>query len=263
MGKDSIMSTVLKYYDAASSSWKPFTNDVEQPNNSIVSKEVPTGAINGTNKSYTTSTNYAPGTLQVYINGLAQSQYITETTPASGIFELDTAPLTGDTISVSYLISFPVGSGNADTVDGLHASATAASGNLFPLGTGNRFASSVMNLPEINRQDNTSNSTLTGAKIEIGWGVVTVTTGLSQVIETINFANAFTQKPIVLLTTGGDALTSAGTDYGNGGNIISGNLISKAININLGYFSVHTSNGNNGNWGANGYAWYQWMAIGV
>lgn len=72
------------------------------PQLQIVVKETPSGAVDGTNLVYTTAYPYIPGSLQVYVNGLAQSSFINETDPASGEFELDKAPLTGDNISVYY-----------------------------------------------------------------------------------------------------------------------------------------------------------------
>jgi hypothetical protein len=56
----------------------------------------------------------------------------TETSPGSGTFTFVTAPLTGDVVKVSYQFSTGA-SGNADTVDGIHASATPTANQLVAL----------------------------------------------------------------------------------------------------------------------------------
>lgn len=99
---------------------------------STVVKGTVTGSVNGTNKAFTCATPYAAGTLQVYVNGLAQSNYVTETDPADGEFELDEAPLTGDNIRVSYQYMEGV-SGNADTLDGEHLSTILEA--IYPVGS--------------------------------------------------------------------------------------------------------------------------------
>jgi hypothetical protein len=65
------------------------------------------GTVNGTNKVFTVSQGaYISGRLQVYRNGLLQLQGTgddyTETTPNSGTFTFDVAPLTGDIITAVY-----------------------------------------------------------------------------------------------------------------------------------------------------------------
>ena len=91
--------------------------------NSIITDEVPTGTKNGTNTQFTTARAYIPGTLEVYLNGIKQirTTHITETTPASGIFNLDVAPASNDVLTVNYQFNLNPSS-NADTVDGVHAS---------------------------------------------------------------------------------------------------------------------------------------------
>lgn len=99
--------------------------------NSMLSDEVPTGTVNGSNTAFTTSRAYVPGSLQVWINGVKQARttHFTETTPTSGIFTMGDAPLTGDHIMVSYQFIVST-SGNADTVDGFHASQTMTAGTI-------------------------------------------------------------------------------------------------------------------------------------
>ena len=82
------------------------------------------GSVNGTNTTFTVSLgSYVSGSLQVYLNGQLQTQGTAEdwdeTTPASGTFDFNTAPQTGDLITVVY--QFTTGTtGNADTLDGSH-----------------------------------------------------------------------------------------------------------------------------------------------
>lgn len=90
--------------------------------NSIAWKEAAAGVINSVNAVFTTAGGraYIGGSLQVYVNGIAQGTSVTETNPATGTFTLDLAPLTGSEVEVSYQFVQSV-TANADTVDGYHA----------------------------------------------------------------------------------------------------------------------------------------------
>jgi hypothetical protein len=84
------------------------------------------GLVNGSNTLYTVSKSaYISGSLKVYLNGQLQTQGSgedwVETNPAAGTFTFNVAPLSGDLITASYMRS-ATASGNADTVDGYHAS---------------------------------------------------------------------------------------------------------------------------------------------
>lgn len=102
--------------------------------NSTLSDEVPTGAVNGTNKLYTTARAYVSGSLEVWINGIKQQRgvHFVETSNTAGTFTMDEAPITGDNVLVAYQFVVSV-SGNADTVDGYHYF------DLMPLGAGIDF----------------------------------------------------------------------------------------------------------------------------
>ena len=130
-----------KRYNGTTSQWEyvedtipsvPAPPTMLAGSNSIVWKEVPTGAINGTNKVFTTLQPYIPGSLQVYVNGVAESGMVAETNHATGTFTLDTAPLTGWNIYVSYQYAASV-TGNADTLDGYHLSGILDA--IFPVGS--------------------------------------------------------------------------------------------------------------------------------
>lgn len=109
------------------------TRFVQGSNSSIV-QETPSGSINSSNKIFTTLLGkYVPNSLEVYLNGLLQSRTTdyAETTPGSGIFTFVTAPVTGDDLRVGYQYATGA-SGNADTLDGLHAEDILPTGSVLP-----------------------------------------------------------------------------------------------------------------------------------
>ena len=65
--------------------------------------EIPAGAINGTNKNFTTAFSYATGQLGVYVNGVRQRHPDDYTETSASAFQLVSAPLTGDILSVDYI----------------------------------------------------------------------------------------------------------------------------------------------------------------
>jgi hypothetical protein len=84
-----------------------------------------TGAIDGANTSFIVSAGvYVSGMLKVYLNGqlLTQGTYAdwVETDPSTGLFDFVVSPVVGDRITVGYKVPGS-GSGDADTLDGLHA----------------------------------------------------------------------------------------------------------------------------------------------
>ena len=113
---------------------------------------------------------------------------------------------------------------------------------------------------KVNRQDNASNSVESAAKLQSGWKVVAINTGQARYIIDVTFPVAYTDKPIVLAINGGDCLTAGGSAYGNGILSITGTWRSQAQAITTtGFQMVLEANGNPG---ANGYVWGQWIAIG-
>lgn len=99
--------------------------------NSLITDETPAGTKDGTNKVFTSARAYVGGSLEVYVNGVKQGRgtHFVETTPSSGTFTFDEAPVSTDIISVNYQYSVAA-SGNSDTVDGYHANATATPNNI-------------------------------------------------------------------------------------------------------------------------------------
>lgn len=109
--------------------------------NTIVWKETPSGSVNGTNFQFQTSQPYVSGTLQVFLNGLAQSSFITETGAGSGVFELDTPPQTGDNIRVQYQVR-STATGNAATLNNVSMQGLLEA--LYPVGAVYVSGSSTM-----------------------------------------------------------------------------------------------------------------------
>lgn len=93
-------------------------------------KQVVSGAKNNVNITFTTPTPYMGSTLQVFRNGINEGSLVTETDPTTGTFTMDAAMSTDD-LQASYQSVNSV-SGNADTVDGYHASATPTA-NMIPV----------------------------------------------------------------------------------------------------------------------------------
>lgn len=113
--------------------------------NSNITGETPTGTINSVTTLFTAARAYIAGSLQVWLNGLLQTpttDYV-ETSPAAGTFTFVTAPTTGDILRISYQYNLNP-SGNSDTVDGIHANATATANQLYPLNASGYFPASVL-----------------------------------------------------------------------------------------------------------------------
>jgi hypothetical protein len=109
------------------------------------------------------------------------------------------------------------------------------------------------------RQDDTTNTYKHNSVILSGWGVITGTSGTVTYSETVTFGITFAQRPIVIACNGGDALTATGAAYGNGANTIAGSWFCKAISITTTTFVVKMDAAA---FSANGFIWYQWIAIG-
>lgn len=98
----------------------------------IVTNQVPTGAVDGSNTLFTTPSSYVAGSLEVWINGLKQipGTHYTTTTPTT--FTMSDAPATGDNIIVNYHHTL-ASLGDADTVDGYNVDPAGSPNNLYPL----------------------------------------------------------------------------------------------------------------------------------
>jgi hypothetical protein len=66
----------------------------------FITGEVPSGAVSGSNTTFTTANVYRPGSTAVYLNGLREHFYA-ESSPVTLI--LSSAPESGDDIRVDYV----------------------------------------------------------------------------------------------------------------------------------------------------------------
>lgn len=157
--------------------------------NSVISDATPSGTVDSSNTAFSATTPYTAGTLEIFINGLKQIRNTdyTESNPTTGAFTMTTAPVTGDIIRVNYMTGI-FGSGNADTVDGIHASTTPESGNLYPLNSNLQFPNNVIGTNEIGYAEVSTSQTgitaltdLTGLSVTVT--VPTLTAGKKVIIE--------------------------------------------------------------------------------
>lgn len=165
-----------------------------------------TGAVNSINTTYTTSTSiYVSWTLTVYRNGVRQVQGISEdwveTTPWSGIFDFNTAPLTWDVIDVEY--------SNQDVT----ASALIAEKDVTSVST-NYTVLSTDRVVLVNAASwdltitlptpiNVDTVWVTIKKIDTSWNIVTIATPWSETIDnetTIDILSPF--ESITTITDG-------------------------------------------------------------
>jgi|SRR5215471_1264042 len=65
--------------------------------------ETPTGAIDGTNKVYTSASAYVSGSIAVYLNGVRQRRTNDYSETTSTTFTMVNAPLAGDLMSIDYV----------------------------------------------------------------------------------------------------------------------------------------------------------------
>jgi hypothetical protein len=110
-----------------------------------------------------------------------------------------------------------------------------------------------------NRQDNTTNSQLPNARIEMGWGAITTTASNSQQ-KAVTFQTPFNSPPIVFCNFGGDA-SGISTTYGAGVAAFR-NASGSAQGISATGFTGRVTDLDGGNWAANNTVFFQWIAIG-
>lgn len=66
-------------------------------------KQTPTPSTNGVVVQFTCPDAYVAGSLHVYVDGVLKDYALTETTPASGVFDLSFAPLAAEDLKVDYV----------------------------------------------------------------------------------------------------------------------------------------------------------------
>lgn len=180
------------------------TNDLPETlaPNSMVFKQTVTGAIDGVNKDFTTQMPYVANSLQVFQNGVAQSNYVNESNPANGSFSLDVAPAVGDNLRVQYQVRVAA-TGNADTLDGFHASITGEANSVPVLNNNGALpTSTIPGYANDIYETATSSSSLT---IPEGWGSLGLSVNITTTVPNQN----------VLITMEGRS-TGASSGAGNG-----------------------------------------------
>lgn len=114
---------------------------------------------------------------------------------------------------------------------------------------------------DVKRQNDTSNTTVTGARIESGWGVFAQGEAANK-SETVTFNTAFTSIPIITISYGGDQ-TGGTIALGNGGNVEKGPVAIKAYGESTTAFTAHAHTTDGTAWSATANVYYKWMAIGA
>lgn len=144
--------------------------------NSTVSDETPAGTVNGSTVLFTAARGYIANTMRVWINGVRQKRgiHFTETNPSTGTFTMSDAPLTGDDIMIEYEFVASV-SGNADTVDGYHASSTPTAGAIPVLDSQARIPDSLAKVT-LGRSDRVATMSGFSAETDITSVAVTMPT---------------------------------------------------------------------------------------
>ena len=71
--------------------------------NEIVENEVPSGAINGTNATFTTQYDFIPESLEVFLNGIKQKIVDDYNTTGTQTIILNFSPVIGEKILVTYI----------------------------------------------------------------------------------------------------------------------------------------------------------------
>lgn len=109
----------------------------------------------------------------------------------------------------------------------------------------------------IKRQDDTTNSDKTNPRILTGWGVL-VPGATSVGSDTVTFGLTFAQRPIVVISSGGD--NAAGTLTYGAGTAAVNNFYAEAHTITTTGFIARLVSALA--WDANDSVFYQWIAIG-
>lgn len=121
------------------------------------------------------------------------------------------------------------------------------------------YAEEVPDVIQVN--NGTVAGPLPAPKMEIGWAAVTFGGAGSSNTFTVNYANTYSSRPIVVCTYGGDQISGT-VAYGNGGNLVHGAVTCKATEITTTSFTglVHQAAGSN--WPAGAIVYIQYIIIG-
>lgn len=169
------------------------------------------------------------------------------------------APLISDFTSANHDHSSASKGGNlgAVTATSLTTNALAANGaNHITLSAGtNKLVKTT-----VLRQDDTTDGYQAGNSVKLtGWGVA-VPGATNALNEVVNFGVTFLQRPVVIITSGGDNISGTLT-YGAGA-VQRKNSFGMAHTITTTGFTARVVTGDAGNWTAGDSVFYQWIAIG-
>ena len=114
----------------------------------------------------------------------------------------------------------------------------------------------------VNRQDNTTNNTVSNQLIQTGWGFI-IGNGTALLSEAVTFPVAFDSAPIVMITAGGAKATSAGAPATVDDDPTAGNCCAQASNQSTTGFTAKIHGVNSYTMGSTYNFIYQWVAIGT
>jgi hypothetical protein len=66
--------------------------------------ETPSGAVNGSNATFTSLQNFVPQSVQVFINGVSQTNGVDYTTSSTSTITMNVSPVSGDYIRINYKV---------------------------------------------------------------------------------------------------------------------------------------------------------------
>jgi hypothetical protein len=158
-----------------------------------------------------------------------------------------------DSIDVLEIVDVSANTSKQVTVAGLAPSIAASLASSAI--TGDKLANY-----RIARQNDTTNTVETTARILTGWGVIANNTGGNSITEAIAFGTAFSNAPIVVAVSGGDHASSQ--TYGSGGINLAAGIIAQVHSVTSAGFTVALAKRDSTNF-ATGYSFYHWTAIGI
>jgi hypothetical protein len=99
----SYQSSITEIEHRARKNAEDFYNSLGPGTGALVVNEIPAGAVNGSNATFTASNNFVPDSVAATINGLEQIPGIDFTTSGSSTIIFTQSPETGDIIRLTYV----------------------------------------------------------------------------------------------------------------------------------------------------------------